>query len=170
MAPIELRDIAAVVTAVASLISIYFVVRMGARNLEISRQQALVSERQAETAQIKLRLDLFDRRVKVYDELWRLAVDVYAKAPWNEDRVRAFEVAKKDIRWLFSEDLAGFVNGEMYTTMHSMDTAYQVSKAAPSRENNRDVDVWEARLSELMRALPERFGPFLRLDRDAKPK
>jgi hypothetical protein len=67
------------------------------RQSEAAKQQSQTAEKQAETARNKLRLDLFDRRIVVYDALMKLTKFATENGDVTEEDRRECAIATKGV-------------------------------------------------------------------------
>jgi hypothetical protein len=73
--------------------------------LRIAHQQKEIAEQQALTARNKLRLDLFDRRLPIYEAAMILADTVVRKGDISFEETQEFRMATKSVRFLFNQEL-----------------------------------------------------------------
>ncbi|WP_422134987.1 hypothetical protein [Endozoicomonas sp. ALD040] len=71
---------------------------------------ALIAYWQWKTAQNKLKLDLFDKRLAVYEGVTSFIAHVFQTGKVTDDEVRAYMQATRNAKWLFSEEVASYLN------------------------------------------------------------
>ncbi|MBU1352085.1 MAG: hypothetical protein KKB95_09350 [Gammaproteobacteria bacterium] len=76
--------------------------------------QAATAKQQAATARTKLRLDLFERRMKVYDASKAFIGSVISNGVVDPEARALFAVEIKSSRWLFDEPVHLYLNVTMW--------------------------------------------------------
>ena len=77
----------------------------------IAISTSLIAYRQWRTAKNKLKLDLFDRRLAIYNAVCdALASD----QPLSADEERKFLVSTRDAKWLFSRDIQEYFREDLF--------------------------------------------------------
>ena len=72
---------------------------------------AMIGYRQWRLAQNKLKLDLFDRRFKVYEAARDLLASIMTSGKAMDDKVFKFLVATREAKWLLDIDVANYLGG-----------------------------------------------------------
>jgi len=75
---------------------------------------ALIGYRQWRLAQNKLKLDLFDRRFKVYEAARDLLASIMTSGKEKDDEVFKFMVATREAKWLFDTEVANYLDKQIY--------------------------------------------------------
>ena len=75
---------------------------------------ALIGYRQWRLAQNKLKLDLFDRRFKVYEAARDLLASIMTSGKAKDDEVFKFMVATREAKWLFDTEVANYLDKQIY--------------------------------------------------------
>ena len=70
-----------------------------------------IAYQQMKTARNKLKLDLFDKRLKVFEACSELIREFYMPVPLEMKRLEEITTIVSGTRWLFSEDVAKYVDG-----------------------------------------------------------
>ncbi len=73
-----------------------------------------IAYRQWRLAQNKLKLDLFDRRYKVFDAAKDFIFSVISAGKANDPEIFKFLVATKEAKWLLSSDVAEYLDKQIY--------------------------------------------------------
>ncbi len=129
--------------------------------------QARIAEQQARTARNKLRLDLFERRLKVYQAVADYLEDVPKWAP-GEAKLDEHLPNFAAVRWLFGKEVSNWV----YTELVDEAGKYVMERSALAQAPH---DVARAALwltsgsmvlQKQWQRLGEVFGPYLRLEDD----
>lgn len=145
----------------------YVTWRFGTIQAEIARQQAATASRAAETARKKLKLELFERRLSLYDKIYSFMREL-PSLPFDTDFTPYFQDVR-EARWLFEKPLVDWLYMDLFETAKR----YQVSKArGQSLIQSGTVDL--AAITEMTglqtewtdeyRKLAEHFDPYLRLE------
>ena len=74
----------------------------------------LIAYRQWRTAQNKLKLDMWDRRMKLYEVVRKYLAAVTAKSAPNAEDLREFLFGTADARWLFTPEVADYLYKQLY--------------------------------------------------------
>ena len=129
---------------------------------------ALIAYRQWRTAQAKVRLDLFDRRVKIYDEVRAVILGCLGGTGFTGEVESRYRIAIKDSAWLFDQDTRHFLDT---TVIHKLvmlenwrNTWQANSDDTPAKDHSYEM-VQESfkELHSEFDELSDRFAPFLRL-------
>jgi hypothetical protein len=73
--------------------------------LRIAHRQKEIAKQQAETARNKLRLELFDRRLPIYEAAMILADRIVRKGDISFEETQEFGMVTKSVRFLFNQEL-----------------------------------------------------------------
>lgn len=96
----------------------------------IAYRQWRTAQQQAETARNKLKHDLFDRRLKVYDALRESAQYAFSARP-NENAEQRVAENLKELRWLFGKPVYDFVRTQIYEPLVDLWEANNVIHDSP---------------------------------------
>ncbi len=75
----------------------------------ISCLVAFVAWQQWQVAQNKLRLDLFDRRYKVFEAARKFVSQIISNGKFNDRDLMEFNVGTSDTKFLFGSDVVGYL-------------------------------------------------------------
>jgi hypothetical protein len=79
--------------------------RTATKQSETADKQWQTAEKQAETAKNKLRLELFERRIAVYDALMEMAAIAAVKGEVTPEQQRKWAIATKGAEFLFNKEI-----------------------------------------------------------------
>jgi hypothetical protein len=138
--------------------------------LAISAVGACLAWQQVRIADIKLQHDLFERRYRVFNATRRMLANVCAKGDLSDDELRLFTIETGDVIFLFNDDLAKYFDEEMKGHLVGLMAWNRAFESAPAETEQRMRAVNESGthmlwLGDQLIALPDRFKPFLRLDK-----
>jgi hypothetical protein len=166
----DLKDWAPVVSAGIALLSLLAVTWMAWLNLQVAKRQALVSKRQAELAKCKLRYDLFERRVDVYDEVRAIVNSTIEHDFTNPTLESEFRNAIKDVRWLFGEEMHVYLEtdvlGRLMAYHRELEAQMPAQRTGCERIaefTNENFIKTHAALKDANSQLPRKFTRFLRV-------
>lgn len=122
---------------------------------------------QQRTAKNKLHLDLFDRRLPVFEAAMKLAGIIISKGNISREEVREFAIASRSVRFLFDQKLQDYCD-ELHDTAlivwagkQKIDGSPLGDERATSSELLTERIVWFN--EQLSNEIPKRFTPFLRI-------
>ncbi len=75
---------------------------------------AFIAYRQWRLAQNKLKLDLFDRRFKVYEAARELLASIMTSGEAKDDEVFTFMAATREAKWLLGPEVAEYLTKQLY--------------------------------------------------------
>ena len=123
-----------------------------------------IAWQQWRVAENKLRLDLFDRRYKVYDATKKFLAVIIREATSTDSQLFEFNVGTSDAEFLFEADLVAYLAQIRKRALH-MRTAQQLFEPLPvGDERSRHVQAahddlsW---LSDQITAMTKAFTPYL---------
>lgn len=134
----------------------------------ISRQQAETSAAAARTARNKLRLDLFDRRMVVYEAASNFLSRVLANGRSTSDADFEYLSKIQGARWLFDEAVVEYLQKELWELVTELHLA-TVEIDAPV-EGEARINLAQKRSALFIKAgrqrvtLDEVFGPYLKME------
>jgi hypothetical protein len=122
-------------------------------------------------AQNKLKLDLFDRRFKIYEGARELLRSVMTSGKAKDDEVFNFLVATREAKWLFDDSIAEYLEKEIYHKAVDLQTLDAELVGVPVGEKRTKNVTAQRKLKEELLAqfkvLDEKFTPYLRLRHEA---
>ena len=123
-----------------------------------------IAWQQWRVAETKLRLDLFDRRYKVYDAARKFLAVIIREAAFTNAELIEFNVGTSDAEFLFRADVVDYLGQVRKHAVH-MQTAQRIFEPLPvGEERSRHVQaqhddlVW---LTEHITELPKMFALYL---------
>ena len=155
------------VALVGALSASFVAWRFGSIQAAIARQQAATALGAAETARKKLKLELFDRRLKVHEELYSFIRELPG-LPAITDFTPYFQGVSQ-VRWLFEKPIAEWVYGDLFAMARDyqqvkikLETLVRDGRGDPSvfDENLKMQKAWFQKFDELASL----FDPYLRLE------
>ncbi|MBP1152364.1 hypothetical protein JOD69_004227 [Methylocaldum sp. RMAD-M] len=118
-------------------------------------------------AQNKLKLDLFERRLTVYEAARTLLSSIMATGKAKDGEVFKFMVATREAKWLFNESVAEYLDKQLYHKAIDLQTLDAELEGVPVGEERRKNVRAQAEIKEWFMAqyevLDEMFSPFLKL-------
>jgi hypothetical protein len=132
---------------------------------------AWVAVQQMRIARVKLQHDLYDRRYAVFEAVRRFLDEAVSAKIVSPETFRSFALRTGDAPFLFDDRLAAYLKEmrdhaakaqSIYSVMETMPAGDQ--KAAASKAAGEHF-VW---LVNQIDGLPEKFRPFLRLDKRSR--
>ena len=128
---------------------------------------SLIAYRQWRLAQNKLKLDLFDRRLKVYEAATGLLSSVMTSGRAKDEELFKYMVATREAKWLLSPEIAEYLDKKLYHKAIDLQTLAAELEDVPVgdvRTQNihaqADVKKW---LIAQYPVLDAQFAPFLQL-------
>jgi hypothetical protein len=134
----------------------------------ISLAITYIAWQQWQIARAKLRLDLFDRRYKVYDATRRFLGTIVGDATFTDAQLWAFALGTSDAEFLFEPDVVAYL-AQIRNRAIDMRTHQQVFAPLPvGEERSRHVQAQHDELIWLTHQLTEMtkvFSPYLSFSR-----
>ena len=128
---------------------------------------ALIAYRQWRLAQNKLKLDLFDRRLSVYEAARTLVASIITSGKAKDEEVFKFMVATREAKWLLNDSVAQYLDKELYHKAIDLQTLAAELEGVPVGEVRTKNVRAQAEIKKWLLAqfevLDERFSPFLQL-------
>lgn len=128
---------------------------------------AIIAYRQWRTAQNKLKFDLFDRRLAVYDAARSMILSVMTSGKAQGEELQKFVIGTRPAKWVLNADIADYLDKDIWrklTELQMVDTELAPLPVGDERAKNvhaqRDIKNW---LMAQLTVLDEKFTPFLRL-------
>ena len=132
--------------------------------LVLAASVAIVAWLQWWVALNKLRLDLFDRRYKVYDATRKYLAAIFQEAKFTNSQLFEFYAGTSDAEFLFGNDVVKYLE-EIRTRAVRMQTAHHLFEPMPvGDERSRHVQIAHDELKWLTDQLTEMskiFAPYL---------
>ena len=128
---------------------------------------SLIAYRQWRLAQNKLKLDLFDRRLKVYEAATGLLYSVMTSDRAKDEELLKYMVATREAKWLLSPAIAEYLDTKLYHKAIDLQTLAAELEDVPVGDDRTqnvhaqaDVKRW---LMAQYSVLDAQFAPFLQL-------
>ncbi len=132
--------------------------------LFLSVAVAAIAWQQWRVADNRLRLDLFDRRYKIYDAARKFLAVIIREAAFTNSELIEFNIGTSDAEFLFRADVVDYLSQIRKHAVH-MQTAQRIFEPLPvGKERSRHVQaqhddlVW---LTDQITELPKMFAPYL---------
>jgi hypothetical protein len=136
----------------------------------VSLVVAIVQYGQWRTANQKVVIDLYDRRLKVYTQLEKGISPVLREGKVSQEAFNEFLIGEADARFLFGDDVREYLK-----TLHEH-FAWMLSFTDDviDRKSNRNqlIDLKSQHLSEIVnffQEAPDLFAPYMRLEKKNTP-
>ena len=113
-------------------------------------------------ARTKLRLDLFDRRYKVYDAAKKLLTLVLREAKLNLSDLTEFNIAVADAEFLFESDVLNYLKGLRKSAIHLNTTQKLLSRPQTDDQLKKTAEAEEKDLTDLTNQLAQLTKAFRR--------
>jgi hypothetical protein len=139
-----------------------------AKQSETAKKQWETAEKQAETARNKLRLDLFERRITVYDALMTIAAIAVAKGDVTLEQRQTCATATKGAEFLFNKEIDDYcLQFLQEAAVFSLDKNWIGHMQATGADNPDIVANYGNRalwFNTQIDEMPKRFAEFLRVE------
>lgn len=138
---------------------------VGLKAAAIARGQAEIQRQQAHLETERLRWDLWQRRLQLYELVWQYMSEVVrsGERASNETEGQLLN-SRPQLQFLFGDENLGWVD-EMMNVAGQLRSYAHVQRANPSRAADPDASGENLRqamwLSDQLGKLPVRFGPYL---------
>lgn len=127
----------------------------------------LIAYRQWRTAQNKLKLDLFEKRLAIYNAATAFIRNVMTSGNATDEQLRNLILGTKEAKWLLSTEIATYLDEELFTKGSDLRCLYDELEGVPvseERTNNvheqRKIKEW---LESQYKILDEKFSKYLAL-------
>ncbi|WP_133717092.1 hypothetical protein [Methylocaldum gracile] len=126
-----------------------------------------IAFRQWRTAQNKLKLELFDRRLAVYEVALKFIAAITAHGKVKDDELFQFLSGVREAKWLLSVEIAEYLDKELYRNavdLHCLEEELQEMPHSEQRKTNihkqAEIKKWFVKQFDV---LDEKFSLFLKL-------
>jgi hypothetical protein len=133
--------------------------------LFLSLTVVIIAVLQWRVADNKLRLDLFDRRYKVYDATRNFVAVIIKEATFTDSQLVDFNIGTSDAKFLFGPDIEAYLAEIRKRAVHMRTTHQLLEKPQPSddelsRRTRAEYDdlLW---LCDQITAMTKTFAPYL---------
>jgi hypothetical protein len=152
-----------VVTFIAAVVAAAVTYRIGRGQKDIAERQAEVAEREAKTSHNKLKLDLFDRRLAIYEVVCEVVDEWTSPENHTSERKARFVTAMNSSRWLFPEQVYLYLMHEVYSKMNDLQVLqHQRGLADVDEKDYRDTR--NRLMGHRSHRIDQVFGPHLTLE------
>lgn len=130
--------------------------------------QKKIAKEQADIAREKLRLDLFEKRFRVFDAARKLLCEVAVHRRASDDNLRAFVIGTAEAVFLFDDDLSGYLVEirNRAQKLQSLSDHLQDQKLLPVGDQRskavKKSDQHFNWLVEQLEGLGDKFKPFMK--------
>jgi len=128
---------------------------------------SFIAYRQWRLAQNKLKLDLFDRRLKIYEAAKNLLGSIVTSGKANDDEVFKYMVATREAKWLLDSEIAAYLDDQIYNKVIELQTLaieWECVSVGDVRSKNvraqAEIKQWFMAQYDILDA---QFAPFLQL-------
>jgi hypothetical protein len=101
---------------------------------------------QHRTAKNKLRLDLFEKRLPVYEAAMTLASTIMSKGDVSFEEIQEFAVASRSVRFSFNQKLQDYCDELCNTARLVWGGKQKIDVLAPGEERDKSLDLWRDRV------------------------
>jgi hypothetical protein len=165
-----------VATAFVGIVAGFITWKMQSRQIDIAKGLQEIARGQHETAATKLRLELFERRFKAYEDLLS-SMDKLCGYNDNTESVELnywnleFIKACMPIKYLFNESVYAYLKNDLNSMFESYCQAwdrYFLADRTQSRNPQHDVDVNDAymKLMSAYKELEIKVAPYLHVEKE----
>lgn len=128
---------------------------------------SVIAYRQWRTAQNKLKFELFDRRFSVYEASKNLLASIMTSGKAKDEEVFRFLLATREAKWLLNNEVATYLEKELYHKAIDLQTLQATLEGVPLGEERSANVKKQAEIKKWFIAqyevLDEKFSPFLEL-------
>nr|WP_156889361.1 hypothetical protein [Halomonas sp. 1513] len=124
-----------------------------------------IAYRQWRTAQNKLKLDLFDRRVAIYEAARHLIVSARGSGRVSQVAEFKYQSGIRGARWLYNEEIVKYLEEDIWHKVVDLGTLESELDNLPVGEERtriireqREIKDW---LADQLRVLEQKVAPFL---------
>ena len=125
-----------------------------------------IAWQQWQIAKNKLRIDVFDRRLPVFEATMRLTEIVVSKEDITLEEVQKFKFATKSVRFLFNRQTQDYCD-KLYMEAFAVHRGkQQIDSLDEGEERDKSTILWQERrvwFNDQRKEIPKRFAPFLRI-------
>lgn len=125
----------------------------------------LIAYRQWRTAQNKLKLELFERRLAIYNAATAFISSVMTSGKATDDQLRNLILGTKEAKWILSPNIAKYLDEELYSKgvdLQCLSAELEGVPVSEERSTNvheqKNIKLW---LSDQYRILDEKFAKYL---------
>lgn len=133
----------------------------------IALMAVVVAISQWRIARMKLKLDLYEKRMVVYEAVKSALCELVIHGKTDPDIERDYLKGIAGSKWLFNKRLADYLNNELWGLISKLACSQSMADSAPpGEERSKEIKSQWAITSELNKQLTEldkRFYPFLSL-------
>ncbi len=125
----------------------------------------LIAYRQWRTSQNKLRLDLFEKRLKVYEATFNLISTIAGSGEVPENVDLEYRGGIKSTEWLFDESIMEYLKeiwGQCQLFLHYQSSLVEIDNDERIRNSQRRADIREWFGKQYL-VVEKKFKPFLKI-------
>jgi hypothetical protein len=134
---------------------------------ETAKKQWETAEKQAETARNRLRLDLFERRIAVYDALMKMAAIAVADGDITHEQRRTCAIATKGAEFLFNKEILDYCDQLIREAVNLGLEKHRIDQFKFTGINSQTETSYSNRLlwfNTQIDEMPKRFAEFLKIE------
>ena len=127
----------------------------------------LIAYRQWRTAQNKLKLDLFDKRLAVYEGVTSFVARILISGKVSDDELGRFLSITKNAKWLFSDEVANYLHSEIYKKAKEIQKYEAELKGVPVsgrrtalKQEQDDAKTW---IGDQFSVIDQRFKKYMKI-------
>jgi len=141
----------------------------GLVTLTVGMVAGVIAHRQAAVAKAKLKLDLFDKRYPIFEEVWKIMSAVVNKGTRDQNYglFTPFNNLIPRTRFLFGPDVEAYLSEAVkkWAHLHALEAEIGGAgvRAADYAEKRRELLDWFE--EQAQRGVKELFGPYLAFER-----
>lgn len=165
-------------TPIAAGVGAYVAYRFGSIQASIARTQVEIATRQADTsrdaaltARNKLRMDMYQERLKIYNAVIAMFADFGMSGRLTNELENNYWAGIGSSRWVFGKDMQEFLEGDLWHKMADYVAAHSsYDEHAPPEIRTQLGKAKGERRKELMAMKPvvdQRFAEFMEFERAA---
>lgn len=131
--------------------------------------QAKIARQQADTARTKLQLDLFDRRLVIYNAVMSAWRRVVTKGDFPSEQIDPYLLGTNGARWLFEDEVAKYVDETflgMLIELEFANAGLLGARGSGADVQTKAADTRAKRFNEIAeqhRVIDQLFSPYLKL-------
>ncbi|MCW7555699.1 hypothetical protein NX722_24335 [Endozoicomonas gorgoniicola] len=128
---------------------------------------AFIAFRQWRTAQNKLKLDLFEKRLSIYHSTTAFISSVMTSGKASDDEIRKFMIGTREAKWLLSKEIALYLDEQIYNKAIDLQTLHSMLEGEPVGDVRTKNVTEQAEIKKWLAAqfsvIDEYFKPYLKI-------
>ena len=131
--------------------------------------QTRIAHRQSETASDKLKLDLYEKRIAVYQSASAFISYALTMGDMTQDKEMEFLRGTASAEWLFGDDVKKYLDQELWVLCVDFHAINHELKDRQTSLSSKEAAEKRSKIFSLLRKQPQRlsevFKPYLRFER-----